>query len=87
MRPPLSSRQELSYGDLLLSQFQPLRAPGLWPANAADLDAALRGDGSALESEASGFTAPAGWAGDNDLGGDLVRRRARPPRNYGPGRR
>ena len=29
--PPLSSPQELSYGDLLLSQFQPLRAPRAWP--------------------------------------------------------
>ena len=63
VRPPLSSRQELGYGDLSLSQFQPLRAPRLWPANAADIDAALRGDGSALESGASGFTAPSGWAG------------------------
>ena len=62
-RPPLSSRQELSYGDTLLSQFQPLRAPRLWPANAADIDAALRGDGSALENGAGGFTAPGGWAG------------------------
>jgi pimeloyl-ACP methyl ester carboxylesterase len=63
VRPPLSSPQELSYGDLLLSQFEPLRAPRRWPANAADLDAALRGDGSALESGASGMTSPAGWAG------------------------
>jgi pimeloyl-ACP methyl ester carboxylesterase len=58
--PPLSSRQELSYGDLLLSQFQPLRAPRVWPRNAADLAAALGGDGSALESGASPFVAPAG---------------------------
>ncbi len=62
-RPPLSSPEQLSYGDLLLSQFEPLRAPIRWPANAADLDAALRGDGSALESGASGFLSPAAWAG------------------------
>ena len=62
-RPPLSSRQELSYVDLLLSQFQPMRAPRTWPVNAADLAAALRGDGSALLSGASGFVTPAGWAG------------------------
>ncbi len=61
--PPLSSPQKLSYGDLLLSQFEPLRSPVRWPANAADLDAALRGDGSALEIGASGFLSPAGWAG------------------------
>jgi pimeloyl-ACP methyl ester carboxylesterase len=62
-RPPLSSLQTLRYGDLLLSQFPPLRAPRVWPGNAADLAAALRGDGSALESGASGFLTPAGWAG------------------------
>ncbi len=38
------SRPQLSYGDLLISQFQPLRAPTTWPDNAANLDAALRGD-------------------------------------------
>jgi len=62
VRPPLSSRQTLSYTDLLLSQFQPLRAPSSWPFNAADLAAALAGDGSTLESGASGFLTPAGWA-------------------------
>jgi pimeloyl-ACP methyl ester carboxylesterase len=62
-RPPLGSPQALSYGDLLVAQFQPLRAPRVWPANAADLAAALRGDGSALESGASAFRTPAGWAG------------------------
>ena len=62
-RPPLSSREKLNYGDLLLSQFQPMRSPRMWPGDAADLDAALRGDGSALETGASGFLSPAGWAG------------------------
>ncbi len=66
--PPLSSRQTLSYTDLLLSQLQPLRSPVTWPANAADLDAALRGDGSALENGASGILAPAGWAGETISG-------------------
>ena len=81
-RPPLSSRQELSYGDTLLSQFQPLRAPRTWPANAADLDAALRGDGSTLESGASGFSARR-LGRHADLGGGLLRRRARPPGTTG----
>jgi pimeloyl-ACP methyl ester carboxylesterase len=57
------SRPQLNEGDLLLSQFPPLRAPTTWPQNAADLDAALRGDASALENAASGFTSPDGWGG------------------------
>jgi pimeloyl-ACP methyl ester carboxylesterase len=57
------SRSELTYVDLLTSQFPPMRAPTVWPQNAADLDAALRGDGSALVNAASGFTSPDGWGG------------------------
>jgi pimeloyl-ACP methyl ester carboxylesterase len=60
--PPRLSREELSYSGLLFSQFQPMRAPSSWSQNAADLDAALRGDGSALASGGGFFTAPAGWA-------------------------
>jgi pimeloyl-ACP methyl ester carboxylesterase len=60
--PTLSSPEELSYGDLLLSQFEPLRAPVRWPANAAALAAALRGDGSALKTGARDPSSPAGWA-------------------------
>jgi pimeloyl-ACP methyl ester carboxylesterase len=55
------SRPRLNYSDLLFSQFPPVRAPRTWPQDAADLDAALRGDGSALEDAASGFTSPDGW--------------------------
>jgi pimeloyl-ACP methyl ester carboxylesterase len=62
VRPPLLSPWTLSYSDLLLSQFEPMRAPKLWPRNAADLDAALRGDASALASGASPFLSVAGWA-------------------------
>ena len=43
---------ELSYGDLLLSTFTPLRLPLTWPQFAADLDAAANGDASALETAA-----------------------------------
>jgi pimeloyl-ACP methyl ester carboxylesterase len=57
------SPHKLSYGDLLLSQFQPLRAPRTWPQDAANLRAALGRDGSALKNEASGFLTPAGWGG------------------------
>ena len=35
-KPPLSSREKLSYADLLLSQFNPIRAPDLWPQDARD---------------------------------------------------
>lgn len=57
-RPP----GELSYGDLLLSQFSPMRSPALWPQDARDLDAALAGDGSALETEARAWLTPGGWS-------------------------
>jgi pimeloyl-ACP methyl ester carboxylesterase len=57
------SRAELTFGDLLSSQFAPMRAPSTWPQNAADLDAALRGDASALEDAASQYTSPEGWSG------------------------
>jgi pimeloyl-ACP methyl ester carboxylesterase len=57
------ARGALSYGDLLLSQFAPMRNPMAWPGNAADLDAALGGDGSALETAARGYLTPAAWAG------------------------
>jgi pimeloyl-ACP methyl ester carboxylesterase len=56
------ARDTLSYSDLLISQFQPLRAPVSWPQNARDIDAAVRGDGSALETGASFFRSPTGWA-------------------------
>jgi pimeloyl-ACP methyl ester carboxylesterase len=62
LTPPLLSPWTLSYSDLLLSQFQPIRAPSVWPRNAADLAAALQGDASALASPASGFLTPTGWA-------------------------
>ncbi len=55
-------RPMLSYADLLISQFQPLRAPSTWPDHAADLEAAFRGDGSALENTASFFVSAAGWS-------------------------
>lgn len=62
VRPTFLSAWTLSYSDLLLSQFEPMRAPRLWPRNAADLDAALGEDASVLASSASLFLAPSGWA-------------------------
>jgi pimeloyl-ACP methyl ester carboxylesterase len=40
-----------------------LRSPQTWPRDASDLDAAVRGDGSALETAARGLLTPEGWAG------------------------
>jgi len=53
---------ELSYGDLLLSTFAPLRDPGLWPQLAKDLDAAADGDASDLETAARLARTPAAFA-------------------------
>ncbi|MGK2955925.1 MAG: alpha/beta fold hydrolase, partial [Solirubrobacterales bacterium] len=61
--PPLSSPESLSYSDFLISQFQPIRNPGVWPQNASAVRAAWKGNGSGLESGSREFTTPAGWAG------------------------
>jgi pimeloyl-ACP methyl ester carboxylesterase len=53
----------LTYGDLLVSQFAPMRDPAQWPQDAEDLDAALGGDGSALEAAARAALTTAGFAG------------------------
>ncbi len=53
----------LTYADLLLSLFAPLRDPAQWQRMAADLDAALHGDGSALETRARAARSPAAWSG------------------------
>jgi pimeloyl-ACP methyl ester carboxylesterase len=54
---------DLTAGDLLLSQFAPLRDPALWPSDAADLQAAARGNGSKLEAAARPARSPTAWAG------------------------
>ncbi|MCU0299163.1 MAG: alpha/beta hydrolase [Candidatus Nanopelagicales bacterium] len=61
--PDVDPPGALNLGDLLLSQFQPLRVPAEWPANAASLDAALTGNASTLEAGAQPFLTPQGWAG------------------------
>ena len=58
-RPP----GKLSYSDLLVSRFNPVRTPDAWPQDAKDLDAAVRGNGSALATEARKLLTPAGFAG------------------------
>jgi pimeloyl-ACP methyl ester carboxylesterase len=61
LRPPLLSPWTLNYSDLLLSQFEPMRAPRIWPRNAAALSTALQGDASSLASGASPVLTPNGW--------------------------
>ena len=48
----------LSYGDLLLTTFTPLRDPKVWPEYAQELDAAANGDASALETAARAMRTP-----------------------------
>ncbi|MDG4826662.1 alpha/beta hydrolase [Asanoa sp. WMMD1127] len=52
---------ELSYGDLLVSTFNPLRLPLTWPQFAADLDAAAEGDATALLTAARAMQTPVGY--------------------------
>lgn len=53
----------LTYADLLLALFAPLRDPAQWPRLAEDLEAAAEGDGSALETSARAARLPAAWSG------------------------
>jgi hypothetical protein len=53
----------LTYADLLLSLFEPLRSPEEWPRLAEELAAAEGGDGSALEMRARPMRSPRGWSG------------------------
>ncbi|MFN8126337.1 MAG: alpha/beta hydrolase [Candidatus Nanopelagicales bacterium] len=53
----------LSYLDLLVSQFEPMRSPQAWPQDAQSLNAARTGDGTDLENAARPFQTPTGWAG------------------------
>ncbi|WP_155373583.1 alpha/beta fold hydrolase [Catellatospora vulcania] len=52
----------LSYSDLQLSTFNPLRTPLTWPQFAKDLDAAAAGDASALLTTARQLKGPVGFA-------------------------
>jgi len=60
--PTADSPGPLTYGKLLTSIFPLLRNPGGWPAWAKDLDAAARGDGSALANVANANPPAAGGA-------------------------
>jgi pimeloyl-ACP methyl ester carboxylesterase len=60
--PDASPPGSLSYGDLLLSAFAPLRDPHLWPQFAKDLNAAANGNASNLETAARLARTPAAFA-------------------------
>ena len=70
-------------GDTLLSQFQPTQARrGVWPANAADtMPRCAATDRRSRTGEQLHRARRLG--GDDDLRGDLLRRRARPPGTTG----
>jgi pimeloyl-ACP methyl ester carboxylesterase len=57
--PTASPPGPLTYSDLLVSQYNPLRIPELYPDNAQDLDAAARGDASALATASRQLLTPA----------------------------
>jgi pimeloyl-ACP methyl ester carboxylesterase len=61
--PTAKPAGKLTYEDLLLSQFTPLRIPEVWPEDAKNLEAAVRGDGSALATEARKLETPAALTG------------------------
>jgi pimeloyl-ACP methyl ester carboxylesterase len=61
--PTASPPGKLTYSDLIVSQFNPLRVPETWPDDAKDLDAAVGGDGSPLATEARRLLVPAAFAG------------------------
>ena len=60
--PHASPPGVLSYSDLLLTTFMPLRSPDGWPRYARELDAAAGGDGSALETAARQMLTPFAFA-------------------------
>lgn len=59
--PSANPPGSLNYGDLLLSQFAPMRSPQAWPQNAQSLAAALAGDASQLQDAARPYLTTAGW--------------------------
>ena len=61
--PNASPAGELTYTDLLVSQFNFVRIPDTWPEDARDLAAAVHGNGSALLTVARQFATPAAFMG------------------------
>lgn len=54
---------KLTYNDLKLSLFEPMRSPEEWPQLAEEIAAAEGGDGSALEMRARPLRSPRAWSG------------------------
>lgn len=61
--PAPSHSESLGYVGFLLSQFQPMRSPTSWPANAEAIRSAIEGNGTALQAAARGYMTPDGWNG------------------------
>lgn len=53
----------LTYTDLMLSLFEPIRSPEEWPQLAEELAAAEGGNGTALETRARAMRSPQAWSG------------------------
>lgn len=54
---------KLTYNDLKLALFEPMRSPEEWPQLAEEIAAAEAGDGSALEMRARPMRSPRSWSG------------------------
>lgn len=61
--PTAKPAGDLTYSDPVVSQYNRLRLPETWPQDAKDLEAAVRGDGSALATEARSLLTPAAVTG------------------------
>jgi pimeloyl-ACP methyl ester carboxylesterase len=61
--PAANPPGELTYTDLMLSLFEPLRSPEEWPQLAEELAAAEGGNGTALEMRARPMRSPRAWSG------------------------
>ena len=59
--PIVTPDGELTYSDLLISSFAPLRAPKTWGQYAESLNAAVEGDISALVEGAAPWRLPSAW--------------------------
>lgn len=60
--PIVTPDGELTYSDLLISSFAPLRAPSTWGQYAESLNAAVEGDITALVEGAAPWRLPSAWA-------------------------
>jgi pimeloyl-ACP methyl ester carboxylesterase len=60
--PPGAPLDELTYTDVLLSTYSPMRNPNLWPDYAGQLETAIAGDLTGLAEGAVAWRTPSAWA-------------------------